>query len=190
MYRDTTHVEHEMYHHTSNNWSHGNSNIRFKGKSGSHTRKAFNRFNTKDSYTKNITHNIHSIAIWNLNTERWGSTTNVNPMRDVIFSLWWIWRIWDGLGYDSVKPVHQWQILIQRLGLVERYTVPSNYSSAICDLQIRIYHCYTFIYLPDCIASQLKKDNYIQYHYSLLQLKLPKTHSMGNLNPAFSCHRS
>jgi hypothetical protein len=30
MYRDTTHVEHEMYDYPSNNWSHQNSNKRFK----------------------------------------------------------------------------------------------------------------------------------------------------------------
>jgi hypothetical protein len=30
MYSDTTYVEHEMYHHTSNDWSHWNSNKSFK----------------------------------------------------------------------------------------------------------------------------------------------------------------
>jgi hypothetical protein len=30
MRRDTTHVEHDMYDYTSNNWSHRNSNKRFK----------------------------------------------------------------------------------------------------------------------------------------------------------------
>ena len=63
MYRDTTNVEPEMSDYTGNNWSHRNSNRRFKEKSGSHTRKTFNRFTTKDSYTQNITHNMESTAV-------------------------------------------------------------------------------------------------------------------------------
>jgi hypothetical protein len=47
MYRDTTNVEHEMYDYTGNNCSHRNSNKRFKGKYGSHTKKTFNIFTTK-----------------------------------------------------------------------------------------------------------------------------------------------
>ena len=35
MYRDTTNVEPEMYDYTSNNWSHWNSNEKFKEKFGS-----------------------------------------------------------------------------------------------------------------------------------------------------------
>ena len=62
MYRDMT-VEHEMYDYIGNNWIHHNSKKRFKGKSGSHTRKTFNSFTTKDSYTRNITHNTESTAI-------------------------------------------------------------------------------------------------------------------------------
>ena len=50
MYRDTTNVEPEMYDYTSNNWSHWNSNEKLKEKSGSCTRKTFDRFTTKDSY--------------------------------------------------------------------------------------------------------------------------------------------
>jgi len=52
MYRDTTNVEPEMYNYTSNNWSH------WKG-----TRKTFDRFTTKDSYTWNIKHNTESTAV-------------------------------------------------------------------------------------------------------------------------------
>ena len=63
MYRDTMNVEHEMYDYTSNNWSHRNSNKRFKEKFGSHTRKTFSRVTTKDSYTGNITHNTESTAV-------------------------------------------------------------------------------------------------------------------------------
>jgi hypothetical protein len=49
MYRDTTNVEHEMNDYADKNWSHRNSNKRFKENFGSHTRKTFNRFTTKDS---------------------------------------------------------------------------------------------------------------------------------------------
>ena len=69
MYRDTANVEPEMYDHTGNNWSHRNGNRRFTVKSGSHTRQAFNRFSTKDSYTRNITHNTESTAELNLKLE-------------------------------------------------------------------------------------------------------------------------
>jgi hypothetical protein len=63
MYRDITNVEHEMHDYSGNNWSHRNSNKRFKEKSGSHTSKTFNRFTTKDSYTWNITHNMESTIV-------------------------------------------------------------------------------------------------------------------------------
>ena len=73
MYRDTTNVEPEMYDYTSNNWSHLNSNEKPKEKFGSCTRKTFDRFTTKDSYTWNITHNTERTAVWSLKPERWGS---------------------------------------------------------------------------------------------------------------------
>ena len=73
MHRDTTNVEPEMYDCTSNNWSHWNSNEKFKEKFGNCTRKTFNRFTTKDSYTWNITHNTESTAVWSLKPEQWGS---------------------------------------------------------------------------------------------------------------------
>ena len=63
IYRDTANVEREMYDCTSNNWSHWNSNKRFKEKLVSPTRKPFDRFTTKDSYTLNITHNTESTAV-------------------------------------------------------------------------------------------------------------------------------
>ena len=44
-----------MYDFTGNNWSHWNSNEKLKEKFGSCTRKTFDRFSTKDSYTGNIT---------------------------------------------------------------------------------------------------------------------------------------
>ena len=52
--RDTINVEHEMYGYTSNNWSHWNSNEKLKEKSGSCTRKTFDRFTTKglENHTK------------------------------------------------------------------------------------------------------------------------------------------
>ena len=62
MYRDTN-VEPEMYDYTSNNWSHWNSNKKLIEKFGSFTRKTFDRFTTKDSYTWNITHNTESTAV-------------------------------------------------------------------------------------------------------------------------------
>jgi hypothetical protein len=62
-YRDRTNVEPEMYDCTSNNWSHCNSNEKLKEKFGSCTRKTFDRFTTKDSYTWNITHNAESTAV-------------------------------------------------------------------------------------------------------------------------------
>jgi len=62
MYKDTTNVEPEMYDYTSNNWCHWNSNEKLKEKFGSCTRKIFDRFTTKDSYTWNITHNTESTA--------------------------------------------------------------------------------------------------------------------------------
>ena len=66
-------MEPEMYDHTSNNWSHRDSNEKLKEKFGSCTRKTLDRFTTKDSYTWNITHNAESIAVWSLKPERWGS---------------------------------------------------------------------------------------------------------------------
>ena len=63
MYRDKTNVEPEMYDYTSNNWSHWNSNEKLKEKFGNSTRKTFDRFTTKDSYTWYITHNTESTAV-------------------------------------------------------------------------------------------------------------------------------
>ena len=62
MYTGTTNVESEMYDYTSNNWSYWNSNEMLKEKFGSGTRKTFDRFTTKDSYTRIITHNTESPA--------------------------------------------------------------------------------------------------------------------------------
>jgi hypothetical protein len=56
-------VEPEIYDCTSNNWSHWNSNEKLKEKFGNYTRKTFDRFTTKDSYTRNITHNTESAAV-------------------------------------------------------------------------------------------------------------------------------
>jgi len=63
MCRDTTNVEPEMYDCTGNKLSQWNSNKKLKEKFGSCTRKAFDRFSTKDSYTWNITHNTESTAV-------------------------------------------------------------------------------------------------------------------------------
>jgi hypothetical protein len=72
-YRDTMDMEPEMYDYTGNNWSHWNDNKMLKEKSGSYTRKTFNRFTTKDSYTWKITLNTESTAVCNLKPEQWGS---------------------------------------------------------------------------------------------------------------------
>jgi len=63
MYRDTTNMRPEIYDCTSNTWIHWNSNEKPKEKFRSCTRKTFNRFTTKDSYTWNITHNTESTAV-------------------------------------------------------------------------------------------------------------------------------
>ena len=63
MYRGTKNVEAEMYDYTSYNWSHRNGNEKLKEKIGSCTRKTFDRFTTKDSYTWNITYNTESTAV-------------------------------------------------------------------------------------------------------------------------------
>jgi hypothetical protein len=65
MYRDMAIVERELYDYTGDNWSHWNSNEKFKETFGSCTGKTFDRFSTKDSCTWNITHNTESTAVWN-----------------------------------------------------------------------------------------------------------------------------
>jgi hypothetical protein len=45
------------------NWSHWNSNEKLKEKFETHTRKTFDRFTTKDSYTWNIAHNTERTAV-------------------------------------------------------------------------------------------------------------------------------
>jgi hypothetical protein len=61
--RNRANVENEMYDYTGNNCSHWNGNKRFKEQIGSYTRKTFNRFTAKDSYTWNITRNTESAAV-------------------------------------------------------------------------------------------------------------------------------
>ena len=63
MYRDTANVVHEMCDCTGSNWSHRNSNKRFKEIFVSRTNETFNRFTTTDSCTWNITHNTESTAV-------------------------------------------------------------------------------------------------------------------------------
>ena len=63
------------YDYTGNNWSHRNSNRRFKEKFGSHTRGTCNRFTTKAA-----THGIHRsrhAAIWNLKPQWFKKSTRV-----------------------------------------------------------------------------------------------------------------
>ena len=63
MYTGITNVEPEMYNYTSNNWNNWNSNEKLKKKFGTYTRRTFDRFTTKDSYTWNITHNTENTAV-------------------------------------------------------------------------------------------------------------------------------
>ena len=60
MYRDTANVEPEMCDYTNNN---GIVTRSLRKKFGSCTRKTFDRFTTKDSYTWNITHTTESTAV-------------------------------------------------------------------------------------------------------------------------------
>ena len=54
--RDRTNVEPEMYDHTSNNWSHLNSNTELKEKSASYTRNTFKTFYKRRLYLEYHTH--------------------------------------------------------------------------------------------------------------------------------------
>ena len=63
MYTDTTYKEHGMCNYTGTDWSHRNSDKRFKENFASRTRKTFNTFTTEDSCTWNITHNTESTAV-------------------------------------------------------------------------------------------------------------------------------
>jgi hypothetical protein len=68
MYRDTMNVGREMYVNTgNNNCSHRNSN---KENFVSHTRKAYSRFITTDSCTRNTTHNTENTAVCNFKPEQ------------------------------------------------------------------------------------------------------------------------
>jgi len=72
MYRDITNVKYEMYDYTVEleppEWVKS-----FKEKFGSHVKKKFNRFTTKDKYTCNIIHNTESTAVSNVKSDRRGS---------------------------------------------------------------------------------------------------------------------
>jgi hypothetical protein len=62
-YRNKANVEPEMYDCTSYDWSHWNNNEKLKEKSGSYTRKTFERFTTADSYIWNVTYNTESTVV-------------------------------------------------------------------------------------------------------------------------------
>jgi len=62
IYRDTGNLKHDICDNTSNKWGHRTSNERLKEMLGSHTRKTFNIFTAKDSYTWNMTRNTESTA--------------------------------------------------------------------------------------------------------------------------------
>jgi hypothetical protein len=56
-------MESEVYDYTSYNCIHWNGNEKPKEKSGSYTRKTFDKFAPADSYTWNITYNKESTAV-------------------------------------------------------------------------------------------------------------------------------
>jgi len=56
-------VEHEVCDNTGKKWSHRNRHKNYKEDLGSHTMKALNRYTTKDSYTRNVIHNVESAAV-------------------------------------------------------------------------------------------------------------------------------
>jgi hypothetical protein len=62
MYGDITNVESETHDYACNNWSQQNGNKRSKETFGSRTKKTFDRFTTKGSYTWNITRNTGGAA--------------------------------------------------------------------------------------------------------------------------------
>ena len=45
----------------------------YKEKFGSHNKRPFDRFTTKDSCTWNCTNKTESAAVWSLKSEEWGS---------------------------------------------------------------------------------------------------------------------
>ena len=62
MYREATNVEFDSLILLVG-ISQRNSTKRFTEKFGSHAKRTFDRFTTKDSYTGNITHNTESTAV-------------------------------------------------------------------------------------------------------------------------------
>ena len=74
MCTDKTNVEYVMYDYTGNNWSHRNSNKRFKGKVGSHNKRTFNRFSTKDSCTWNVKHIIRKVLKFDTRSQSGGDS--------------------------------------------------------------------------------------------------------------------
>jgi hypothetical protein len=70
---NSANVEHEMFCHTSNHWSHRNCNYRTKNNletiPGKHSIDSIQ----KNSWTGNITHYEDSATITNLKLEWWGS---------------------------------------------------------------------------------------------------------------------
>jgi glutaredoxin 2 len=72
MYRDVTNVEYEVNDYTVKLEPPEWVKKSFKN-FGSHAKKKFNRFTTKDKYTCNITHNTESTAFSNVNSDRKGS---------------------------------------------------------------------------------------------------------------------
>jgi len=69
VYKDTAHVEREVYDYTENKWSRQDSNKMFKERFGT-IRGKHDRFSY---YNWNVTQNTGSTMVRNLKPERWGS---------------------------------------------------------------------------------------------------------------------
>ena len=148
MNRDTTNVEPEMYDCTSSNWSHWNSNKKLKEKFGHCTRKTFDRFTTKDSYTWTITHNMESTAVWSLKPERCDkrhpycvtTTTTTTTIIIIIsrsFTYWTILKKESSTAHLMFYPVSYVALLTSHLtGSNCHCRIPAVCSWKVCILPV------------------------------------------------------
>ena len=159
-----------MYDYTSNNWSHWNSNEKLKEKFGSCTRKTFDRFTTKDSYTWNITHNTESTAVWDLKPERWGSPLVQEKYREEkdCDKRWYY--------YYYYYYYYYWvQYIVTYFGL------PTDQSQVVAPSQLNTFNIYTSFILLYCVhitLSRYSPKSIIEASRVCLNLLKPKTYSM------------
>jgi hypothetical protein len=134
VYRDVTNVEPEMYDCTGNNWSHWNSNEMLKEKFWNCTRKTSDRFTTKDSYTRNITHNTESTAVWSLKRERWGSLLVQEKYREEMPVTG------TSISYNNNSISIVTRMCIEVVGVYIHISLISA-RTAIVQLSFRTFHC-------------------------------------------------